>query len=86
MDEIVLRFKYLGKEVDLMIDDVDKVMWIDLINEYEYEFIKKKYEMFEFPVFHYCYVPQSIEIYTNKDMMTMLERLSKNKIIYIHGF
>uniref|UniRef100_A0A803M677 Uncharacterized protein n=1 Tax=Chenopodium quinoa TaxID=63459 RepID=A0A803M677_CHEQI len=42
MDEIVLRFQFMGKEVDLMIDDVDKVMWIDLINEYEDAFRKKK--------------------------------------------
>ncbi|KMT05934.1 hypothetical protein BVRB_7g164240 [Beta vulgaris subsp. vulgaris] len=87
VDEIVLNFNCLGNCVDLMIDDIDKVMWIDLINEFEDEFRKNNYQMPEFPSFHYCFKQKAVKIHSDKDLMTMLQRFSNSKVVYIHvGF
>ena len=52
-NEIVLKFSCMGNNVDLMIDDIHKVMWIHQINDYEDEFRKNNYEVLEFPTFYY---------------------------------
>ncbi|XP_021838786.2 uncharacterized protein [Spinacia oleracea] len=84
MDQLVLRFHYVGQESDLIIDDVDKVMWIDLIIEYEEGFRKKGYQMPKFPSFHYCYNMKDVMLKTDSDLMSMLDRLSTKKVIYVY--
>ena len=74
----------MDNNVDLMIEDIDKVMWIDLINDYEDEFRKKNYEMPEFPTFHYYYRQYEVKIHNDNDLMTMLQRFSKSKVTYIY--
>ncbi|KAL2921261.1 Protein FAR1-RELATED SEQUENCE 6, partial [Bienertia sinuspersici] len=82
MGEVILRFCYEEQAVDLVVDDIDKVMWIDVINEYE-EFRKKNYVMPEFPSFNYHINGKAITIETDLDLMTMFERNRGINPIYI---
>lgn len=83
VDNVVLKFQYLGKEVDVVVEDVDKVVLVDLIMEYEEKFRKKGFSMPENPSFEYVFKMKHVMINTDKDLMTMFERLSDKGCINI---
>ncbi|KAL2942636.1 hypothetical protein RDABS01_030986 [Bienertia sinuspersici] len=83
MGDCMLRFCYQDHHVDIVAADIDKVMWIDLINEYEEEFRKKNYVMPEFPSFKYHVNEEPVQIETDFDLMRMLELNKGINPIYI---
>ncbi|KAL2903252.1 Transposase for insertion sequence element IS905, partial [Bienertia sinuspersici] len=83
MGDCMLRFCYQDHHVDIVVADIDKVMWIDLINEYEEEFRKKNYVMPEFPSFKYHVNEEPVQIETDSDLMRMLELNKGINPIYI---
>ncbi|KAL2937069.1 Methionyl-tRNA formyltransferase [Bienertia sinuspersici] len=83
MGDCMLRFCYQDHHVDIVVADIDKVMWIDLINEYEEEFRKKNYVMPEFPSFKFHVNEEPVQIETDSDLMRMLELNKGINPIYI---
>lgn len=79
----MLRFQYRGKDVDLIIDDTDKVMWLDLIIEYEDKAREKRVPMAKYPSFAYAFKQKHCELETDQDLMTMFSKLNNSNIIYI---
>ncbi|XP_021766518.1 uncharacterized protein LOC110730976 [Chenopodium quinoa] len=79
MDSIVLKFQTAENVVDINVDDVDKVMWIDLIIEYEELFRKNGYMMPKYPSFHYCYNKKDVKITSDSDLMSKLDRIGGSK-------
>lgn len=88
-DKVVLKFQYKRVDTDVVVDDIDKVIWMDLINEYEELARFNKNSMPKTPLyatFTYEFKMKHFEIKSDKDPMTMLERLScKGEIFFWVG-
>ncbi|XP_021741110.1 uncharacterized protein LOC110707387 [Chenopodium quinoa] len=83
MERVMVKFNYMSNEVNVSIEDVNKVMWIDLIIECEEGFRKNNYHYPEFPSFHYSYNMKDVVITSDSDLMSMLDRLSSRKVITV---
>uniref|UniRef100_A0A803M2S4 Uncharacterized protein n=1 Tax=Chenopodium quinoa TaxID=63459 RepID=A0A803M2S4_CHEQI len=83
MDQVMIKFAHMGNVIDVFVEDVDKVMWIDLIIECEEGFRKNNYDFPKFPKFHYSYKMKDVNITSNSDLMSMLDRLKDREEITI---
>ncbi|KAL2896041.1 Protein FAR1-RELATED SEQUENCE 8 [Bienertia sinuspersici] len=80
---IVLKFQYMGKDVDVVVDDVDRVNLIDLVLEY-WEGARKTGTLVpNCPTFAYVFKMKHWKLNNDKDLMEMFSRLPDYKCIYI---
>ncbi|KAL2937536.1 NAD kinase [Bienertia sinuspersici] len=80
MDKRVLRLNYMGKIVDVVIDDIDECVLIDVINEMCDEFEKRGWELPAYPSLHYCFREKAIKLIDDKTMMQMFEDIRQKRI------
>ncbi|KAL2928480.1 Altered inheritance of mitochondria protein 23 mitochondrial [Bienertia sinuspersici] len=80
MDKRVLRLNYMGKIVDVVIDDIDECVLIDVINEKCDEFEKRGWELPAYPSLHYCFREKAIKLIDDKTMMQMFEDIRQKRI------
>ncbi|KAL2899231.1 putative surface protein bspA-like [Bienertia sinuspersici] len=68
-EKIVLKFKYRGSEVDVVVDDVDKAMLMDLVIEY-WEKAESKHMMFaRYPELTYLHKMTHYKVENDKDLV-----------------
>lgn len=82
-DNVVLKFQYLGVDVDVIVEDIDKVNMIDLVMEYWDKIEKMKTTCPWFPSFKYVHKMKHIELKDDKDLMDMFKNLEGSKEVYI---
>jgi hypothetical protein len=73
---VVLRFKWLCVEVDLNVDDKDKVTLLDLVMDWEDECIKTNKLIPKTPSFAYVWKMNHVKLNCDQDLMTMFESLT----------
>ena len=80
---MVLCFEWLCVEVDLDVNDKDKVDLLDLIIDWEDEFIKTNKIIPKNPPFAYVWKMNHVKLNCDQDLMTMFERFNDNEMIFI---
>ena len=82
-EKIVLRFQYVGDDIDIVVDDVDKVNLLDLVVEYMNIVDSKNLNKPRYPSFAYLHKTKHFDLLTDGDLMTMFNNLPGSKLIYI---
>ncbi|XP_021749127.1 uncharacterized protein LOC110714883 [Chenopodium quinoa] len=82
MGERLLKLNFLGKTVDIKVDDVDRCLLIDVINEMVDKFNSRGYELPKYPVLSYCTAQKSHALTDDKTLMKMFE-VVEGATIYI---
>ena len=82
-EHVVLRFKQLCVEVDLDVNDKDKVNLLDLIMDWENECIKTNNLIPKNPSFVYVLKMNHVKLNCDQDLMTMFKRFNDNEMIFI---
>lgn len=82
-DNVMLKFQYMGEDVDILVEDIDKVMLIDLIVEYLEKIDRTKMKCPKYPEFSYVYMMKHHYLHTDKDLVDMFSNLEGKKEIYI---
>lgn len=80
---VLLKFQFNGVDVDVMVDDIDKVNLIDLIVEYLDNAEKQNIVQPKYRKFTYLYKMKHVNLESDKDLMTMFCNLPENKEIWI---
>ena len=70
-----MKMNYRDKYVVVRIEDTDKTLLIDVINDLYEEVEKTGMSMPDHPVLTYCYKEESHELNNDKDLMTMISRV-----------
>uniref|UniRef100_A0A803MD96 Uncharacterized protein n=1 Tax=Chenopodium quinoa TaxID=63459 RepID=A0A803MD96_CHEQI len=79
-EERILKIHYRENCVDLTIDDVDKCLLIDVINDMCEEFGRRGFELPEYPGLHYCFKEKAIKLVDDGLMMKMFENIESKEI------
>ncbi|CAO2820945.1 unnamed protein product [Amaranthus hypochondriacus] len=80
---ITLKFLYNGIDVDIVVDYIDKVMLIDLINDYWEFFELNSIPTPRYPRFEYLWKIREYELRTDNDLVVMFDRLQGRTVIRI---
>uniref|UniRef100_A0A803MVB3 Uncharacterized protein n=1 Tax=Chenopodium quinoa TaxID=63459 RepID=A0A803MVB3_CHEQI len=79
-EERILKIHYCGNCVDLTIDDVDKCLLINVINDMCEEFANRGFELPEYPGLHYCYNEKAFNLVDDGTMMKMFGTMQSKEI------
>ena len=82
-DNIKLQFQYLGKDVTVVVEDIDKANLIDLIIENWEKAARDNIETPEHPTFNYVFKMKHVSLLSDADLMKMFSNLPEKKEIYI---
>uniref|UniRef100_A0A803NCC7 Uncharacterized protein n=1 Tax=Chenopodium quinoa TaxID=63459 RepID=A0A803NCC7_CHEQI len=82
-DAVVLRFQYRGDDVDLVVEDIDKVNLIDLVIEYWDKATESSKPQPKHPSFQYVYKMKHVVLNNDRDLMKMFSNLPGKEFIYI---
>ncbi|KAL2939597.1 Exportin-1 [Bienertia sinuspersici] len=82
-DKIVLKFQYRGSQIDVEVDDVDKVMLIDLVIEYWEKAESNEIMYAKYPEFTYVHKMTYYKLESDKDLMTMINNLLEKKEVFV---
>ncbi|KAL2892423.1 Zinc finger CCHC domain-containing protein 12 [Bienertia sinuspersici] len=82
-DKIVLKFLYKERDIGIVVEDIDKVMLIDLVIEYWEKAESNNVDYPKFAEFTYNYKMSHMQLNNDKDLMDMFNNLSGKKEIYV---
>ncbi|XP_021849008.1 uncharacterized protein [Spinacia oleracea] len=82
-DNILLKFMFGTGDVDVVVDDIDKVMLVDLIIDFCDNAVKQKNEIPKFPSFTYMHKNERLPLNTDNELMKMFSNLNGKDVINI---
>lgn len=82
-DRVLLKFWYKGKDIDVVVDDIDKISLIDLVIEYWEKAESENVQYPKYAEFTYMYRMKHIQLNTDMDLLNMFSNLPRKKEIYI---
>ncbi|KAL2935886.1 Valine--tRNA ligase [Bienertia sinuspersici] len=80
MDKRVLNLRYLDKTIQVVVDDIDKCVLLDVINDMCDEFEKRGWELPPYPGLHYCFREKAIRLTDDKTLMQMFGDIKRKEI------
>ncbi|KAL2928060.1 hypothetical protein RDABS01_006451 [Bienertia sinuspersici] len=82
-DEIVLKFQFRSGDIDVVVEDIDKINLIDVIIDYWDYAVKNGIEMPKFPAFTYIHKMKHHYLNSDNDLMKMFTNLVGKSVIHI---
>lgn len=82
-DVIILKFQYMGQDVDIIVNDIDKFMLTDLIIEYWEKVEEQKINIPKHPQFPYIHKKDHVNLGNDSDLIKLFSNLPGRDIIYI---
>ncbi|KAH9626339.1 hypothetical protein KSS87_000571 [Heliosperma pusillum] len=84
MENVVLKMNYRGESFDVRVDDTDRVLLIDVLNDMVDEAEKQGKPLPTNPILTYSYMMKSVEIKDDRMLMEMFSRWKEKRVFNIY--